>query len=274
MTGCYDIPCAAGLGARRAHRQGADRSLPRRRPARGRVPARADRRPRRARARARAGRAAPAQPDPLLPAPERAGLDVRLGRLRALPRSGARAGRSPSAATRCVVGTGVAMYVERAGGNWESARVSVAARRPRDRPQRIVARTARDTRRRSRRSCADRLGDRPRRRRAAVRRHAMCRRRRDVREPLGGDGRLGARAGERADPRVRPPAWPRGCWTARPRRSAASGAVGGPRTVASVSLAESPPPAASRRRRGSSPTSCSARARTRRWSRSSAPPAR
>ena len=74
-------PRRGGLRARSAHRQGADRPLPRRRPARGRVPARADRRPRGARAGARAGRASPAQPDPLLPAPERAGLDVRLGRL-------------------------------------------------------------------------------------------------------------------------------------------------------------------------------------------------
>ena len=83
MTGCYDIARRGGLGARRADRQGADRSVPRRRPPRGRVLPRADRRPCRARAGTRPRRAPPAQPDPLVPVPQRARLDVRLGRLRA-----------------------------------------------------------------------------------------------------------------------------------------------------------------------------------------------
>ena len=44
MTGCYDVACGGGLGDRRADRQGPDRSVPWRRPARGGVLPRADRR--------------------------------------------------------------------------------------------------------------------------------------------------------------------------------------------------------------------------------------
>ena len=50
------------------------------------------------------------------------------------------------------VGTGVALYVERAGGQFEEARVAVDARRPRDRVSPAPARTARAMSRRSRRS--------------------------------------------------------------------------------------------------------------------------
>ena len=51
----------------------------------GELPDRDDDRRRRARARDRPGRAAPPQPRPLVPVPDRARLDVRLRRLRALP---------------------------------------------------------------------------------------------------------------------------------------------------------------------------------------------
>ena len=87
-------------------------------------------------------------------------------------------------------------HVRRARGRQLGERAGVGRPwRPRDRPERIVpARPgARDDVRADRGGSA---GDRSRRRRAAVRRDP---RRRDVREPLGGHGRLGARAGGRAD---------------------------------------------------------------------------
>ena len=78
-------PERRGVRHRRAHEQGADRPVPRCRPARGELPDRDDARRRRARARDRPGRAAPPQPGALVPVPDRARLDVRLRRLRALP---------------------------------------------------------------------------------------------------------------------------------------------------------------------------------------------
>ena len=76
---------------RGAHEQGPDRALSRRRPARGDVPDRDDDRRRRPPAGHGRGRVAPPQPRPLVPLPDRARVDVRLGRLRALPRHRARA---------------------------------------------------------------------------------------------------------------------------------------------------------------------------------------
>ena len=66
-------------------------------------------------------------------------LAVRSGGLEACaapagrPAGGARAaeGAVGHASGRKVTGTGVALYVERAGGQWESAEIAVAARRPR-----------------------------------------------------------------------------------------------------------------------------------------------
>ena len=55
-------------------------------------------------------------------------------------------------------GTGVGLFVERAGGQWESAEHRPARGRPRSRSPPAPARTARGTRRRSPRSPRDRLG--------------------------------------------------------------------------------------------------------------------
>ena len=96
---------------------------------------------RRARARHRPARAAPPQPVREFPYRTRARLDLRLGRLRALPRprGGARRGRSARRRRRACVGTGFGMYVERAGGQFETARGGAAADGPAPRPQRLVA---------------------------------------------------------------------------------------------------------------------------------------
>ena len=158
LSGCYDIPSGRGVRHRRAHQPGADRALPRRRAARGDLPDRDDDRRRRARARDRPGRAAPSQPRARVPAPDRARLDLRLRRLRALPgharsaagcarrsrfaRSSASrgldggAGRSERRrrcrgrhrrrrrAARRAAGVGVALCVERSGGLFEHATVT------------------------------------------------------------------------------------------------------------------------------------------------------
>ena len=79
MTGCYDIASRVGAADRRAHAQGADRPLPRRRPTRRRLHARAARRPGGGRTGNRPHRAAPAQPGPPLSLPDGVGVRVRLG---------------------------------------------------------------------------------------------------------------------------------------------------------------------------------------------------
>ena len=147
------------------------------------------------------GRASPAQPDPLVPAPERAGLDVRLGRLRAVPRSRARTGR-PEAERRRGRRQG-GRDVRRASGGQLGERADIGRRGwPGDRSQWINAARAgaRDHVR------ADRgrpTRGRCRRRRDALRRHCGgATGRRDVREPLGGGGRLRARPGGGSDPRA------------------------------------------------------------------------
>ena len=127
MCGVYDIPAADVEVIGRAHQQGADRPVPRRRAARGRVL------PRAARWTTRRGSSGI---DPLelrrrnlvrdVPVRDAARVDLRLGRLRALPRArgGARGAGAPTPTTTRVVGTGFGMYVERAGGMFESARVA------------------------------------------------------------------------------------------------------------------------------------------------------
>ena len=85
LAGCYDIQAVEVIVTGARTEQGPDRALPRRRPAGGELPDRDHARPRRARARARPGRAAPPQPGPRVPVPDRARLDLRLRRLRALP---------------------------------------------------------------------------------------------------------------------------------------------------------------------------------------------
>ena len=123
MTGCYDDRLRRGDRDRRRHRQGADRALPRRRPPRGRVHARAHGRRGRARAGDRARRAAPAQPDPVVPAPRRrsAGRTTRATTRAASSWHSSSVVPERASEHQRVVGTGVAMYVERAGGQWESA---------------------------------------------------------------------------------------------------------------------------------------------------------
>ena len=165
-----------------------------------------------------------------------------------------------------LLGTGVAMYVERAGGNWESARVSVGG------DGRVIARSG---------SCphgqghettfaqivADRLGIDPD----------------DVELRFGeipGVGTfasrsvaMGGSALAQASERIlesarREAARLLDCPAEEVSRVGRGWAARG-RTVSWVEAAR-----AWRRRRGSSPTSCSALALTRRWSRSSARPAR
>ena len=84
-------------------------------------------------------------------------LDLRLRRLRAVPgrwrSSWSGPSRRPGAS-----GTGVALYVERAGGQWESARDVARGRRARDRAQRLVPARPGPRRRRSRRSSPTALG--------------------------------------------------------------------------------------------------------------------
>ena len=94
-------PRGRGDRHRRTHQQGADRALSRRRAAGGDLPDRDHDGRRRARARDRCARPAPAQPRALVPLQDRARLDIRLRRLRALPRHGTRAPR-PAAAHAAV----------------------------------------------------------------------------------------------------------------------------------------------------------------------------
>ena len=97
MGGCYDVPAVAVERHGRADEQGADRAVPRGGAPRGQLLRRADVDDAARDARDRPGRAAAAQPRADVPVPERAGPDLRLGRLRALPgpRAGGRRARAP-----------------------------------------------------------------------------------------------------------------------------------------------------------------------------------
>ena len=126
MTGCYDIPAASVelIGAR-------TNKVPT-------GPYRGAGRPEAAYllecaiddagapARDRPGRAAPAQPRAALPPPHPARLDLRLGRhARCLELAVEIVAPERRSDAEEVVGTGVGMYVERGGGMWEGAEVSV-----------------------------------------------------------------------------------------------------------------------------------------------------
>ena len=174
--------------------------------------------------------------------------------------------RVAAPASRCTSSARAGMCGERGG--------DARAERPRRDPQRLVARTGRGTTRRSPRSpptgsgsrsttwCCD----------SATRRGAA--RRRHVREPLGGDGRLGDRARARPAAEERASRWPPGCSACEDGRAALG------RRAGHAPDGRTPRPArrrrgggrAARRARASSPTWCSPRAPTPRSSRSSAPP--
>ena len=228
LTGCYDIqdvevvvtgartnkvPTAPYRGAGRPEATLPDRDGDRRR---------------RARAGDRPGRAAPPQPRALVPVQDRARLDVRLGRLRALPgharsscssRSAEAPARSdgrwsaPPTTRRCrpldaSIGTGVALCVERSGGLYEHATVA------RDGDDVLVAVGSTPTGQGHEtlfaQIAADRLGIDPER--VTVRTgdtDAIADGRRLLRQPHDGDGRLGRRR------RGRRPARPAGPGAAR-----------------------------------------------------------
>ena len=195
------------------------------------------------------------------------GLDVRLGRLRALPRARARAGAA--GARRRSSGPAVAMYVERAGGNWESARVTVEP------DGRVIARSGSSPHGQGHETTfaqivAERLGVGSATSSCASATSAGW----DLCEPLGGDGRLGACAGGRPDrgEARRVAAGLLGCPADELTQTGARWrAPDGRRSCWPRSLR---PRVGSRPRPASSQISCSVRAHTPRWSRSSARPGR
>ena len=85
LAGCYDIQDVEVIVTGARTNKVPTGALPRRRPPRGELPDRDDDRRRRPRAAHRPGRAPPPQPGARVPVPDRARLDVRLRRLRALP---------------------------------------------------------------------------------------------------------------------------------------------------------------------------------------------
>ena len=194
MCGCYTIPAASVtvVGAR------TDKvptgPLPRRRPPGGGGVPRADGRPGGARARARPARAAAPQPRAHVPARDAARLVVRLGRLRALhgPRRRARRAGAVGATRDRIVGTGVALYVERAGGQFEEARVAIEP------GGRVIAHSGSGPHGQGHETTfAQIVADGARRRAGrgddAVRRlRRLAGGRRHVRQPVDDDGRIGA----------------------------------------------------------------------------------
>ena len=143
--GDADVRCLRRPGCRRggpghAHEQGADRPVPRRRPARGRLLPGVHRRHRGPRAGHRPARAAPPQPDPRVPVPRRRSAGPTTPATTRAASSAPRRSSRPERATdgERVVGTGFGMYVERAGGQFESAEAELLPNGPAARPERLV----------------------------------------------------------------------------------------------------------------------------------------
>ena len=260
MTGVLRRARGGGDGTRRPHRQGADRAVPRRRPSRGGVLARADGR--------RAARELGLDPVELrrrnlirsFPYRERARLDVRLRATtqrcldRAVELAPATERRSDGRRHRRgdVRGARGRQLGERAGHR--------ARGRARDRAQRLLAARpgARDDVRADRRRPAR---DRCRPTSSCGSATPRCRGRRHVREPVGGHGRLGAGARARADRRARASSGGRAAAALPGRGVRARARLDGSATAARSLLGARPPPG-SRPRCGSSPIWCSARAPT------------